>query len=158
MIYPAKKDGWVGIILFVAGVGIIGVGIFMMYMLMSGVIPPAPSLLIAFFTVEPLIGVVLLWILLGSSYEITDADLIIRFGPFRSTTPLERIVEVMPTRKLVGRPGWGYALSLDRLDIRYRKANGKVSRLVLTISPADQTGFVRELSEAVPGLQTQEKV
>jgi hypothetical protein len=156
MVYPAKKDAWAAGILLIVGWLLIAIGIFMMYLVLAGVIPLVPTELFVVFFVPPLIGMVILWIVKVTEYEITTFDLIVRFGPFRWKTPLERIVEVVPTRKLIGRPGWGFALSLDRLDLSYRRRNGKLSRLVLTISPQDKTGFVRELAEANLGIRVQE--
>ena len=156
MIYPAKRDAWAAGILQIAGWLLIGIGIFMTYATLTGVIPLVPPQLITVFLVAPLLGIVILWIVNGTRYEITTSDLVIRFGPIRWKTPLERIVEVASTRKLLGRPGWGFALSLDRLDIVFRKANGKLARLALTISPEDKIGFIRELAEASPSIRAPE--
>jgi hypothetical protein len=157
MIYPAKKDGWAAAILLIIALLLIGVGILIWYLVLTGMLPILPKTLIPIL-VPPLAAIMLLWILYGTSYELTASDLIIRYGPFRWKTPLQRIVAVVPTRKVFHRPGWGFALSLDRLEIEFLKANGKASRLPLTISPEDKAGFIRELAEAVPGLRVQEMI
>jgi hypothetical protein len=155
MIYPAKKDKWAAGILLIIALLLMGVGILVWYLVLAGMLPIIPPTLIPVF-VPPMVGIVLLWILYGTNYEMTASDLIVRFGPIRWRMPLERIVKVVPRRKVFGRPGWALGLSLDRLEIEFLKANGKVSRLPLCISPEDKAGFVRELAEAIPGLQVQE--
>ncbi len=157
MIYPAKKDRWAAGLLLIIALLLIGVGILIWYLLLTGVLPILPQTLIPILA-PPVAAIMLLWILYGTSYELTVSDLIIRYGPFRWKTPLERIVAVLPTTKIFHRPGWGFALSLDRLEIEFLKANGKSSRLPLSISPEDKAGFIRDLAQAVPGLRIQEMI
>jgi hypothetical protein len=94
-----------------------------------------------------LFGLVL-WGCYGTRYEVTPSELIIRFGPFRSTLPLGSLVEVFPTRNPLSAP----APSLDRLQINYRGTDGE-TRFAL-ISPKDKEGFVRDLARAAPRLRS----
>lgn len=85
-----------------------------------------------------------LWGCYTTRYEVTSSDLIVRFGPFHTSLPLDRIVEVFPTHNPLSAP----APSLDRLRINYRKKNGKM--WLALISPQDKEDFVRDLASAAP--------
>ena len=157
MLYPAKKDWWVACILGASGMLLIAVGMLMPILITSKAgLPnsPLPALLLGLlFVFEIALGAQILWLLVFASYEISDSDLKICFGPFRWKIPLPGIVDVVPKRSLSADWGWGLALSLDRLRIRYRKRNGKAALLPIIISPRDQTGFLRELAAARPDLK-----
>lgn len=56
------------------------------------------------------------WLLLTTFYEVESELLRIRSGPFRWAIALDRIEDVYPSRSKRSGP----ALSLDRLEIRYR--------------------------------------
>jgi hypothetical protein len=88
-----------------------------------------------------------LWGCYRTRYEIAPADLVIRFGPFRTSLPLEEIVEVFPTRNPLSAP----APSLDRLRVNYRKKNGSV--WFALIAPRNQEEFLRDLAGAAPHLE-----
>jgi hypothetical protein len=90
----------------------------------------------------------MLWGCYRIRYDVTAADLIVRFGPFRSTIPLTDITEVFPTNNPLSAP----APSLDRLRVDYRKKNGKM--WFVLISPRDKEGFVRDLAGAAPQLRS----
>jgi hypothetical protein len=80
------------------------------------------------------------------NYEITETELVARSGFMRWRVPLADIQEVRPTRSAASAPAW----SLDRLRIEYLK--GSESR-ALFISPLDKLAFMRDLADAVPGLE-----
>ena len=81
-------------------------------------------------------GVVLpLWLLTGTTYELTDEELRVRCGPFRWCVPLREVHAVVPSRSLLSEP----AFSLDRLRIDYGRAR------LLLISPMDRQRFLSEL-------------
>jgi hypothetical protein len=88
-----------------------------------------------------------LWLTIPVSYRITDADLLVRGGPFRWKIPLESILEVRRSRNPLSAPAW----SLTRLHISYRKKTGK--NFVL-ISPQDRRAFVEKLQNTAPDLKT----
>jgi len=128
-LYPrfrSKIDVWLG------GVHLLGI-------LVSGAV--AIGLLfqegLASLAIVPLMTTgLLLWLLSDTWYGITDTDLIVHCGPFRTSVPISSIRAVRPTRTVCSAP----ALSLDRLELTY--AGG-----TLVISPADKAGFIRALRE-----------
>ena len=83
----------------------------------------------------------LLWLPIETWYGVTDTDVIVHCGPFRTSVPISSIRMVRPTRTAVSAP----ALSLDRLELTH--AGG-----VLVISPADSAGFIRALRERHPAV------
>lgn len=162
MIYPSKIDWWLGAILALAGLGLIGAGI------AAFVLPLAQPVVLglgAILGMIPLgLGLLVLWQLVATRYEITDTDLILRSGPFRWTIALDQIIEVYPTRKPPpNAPGFTLAdhfrgnhpaLSLDRLRVNYQRERGVAFYL---ISPLDQAGFLDELARALPSLHRSQR-
>src|SRR5688572_29129359 len=134
-VYPqfrSKIDVWVG-------------GVILLGILVSGAM--AIGLLlqkgIASLAVIPLLATGLaLWLLTDTCYGVTNTDLIVHCGPFRTTVPISSIRAIRPTRTLVSAP----ALSLDRLEVSH--AGG-----TLVISPADKAGFIRALRERHPAVK-----
>jgi hypothetical protein len=88
-----------------------------------------------------------LWGCYKIRYEVAPSGLTVRAGPFRTTLPLQDIVEVFPTKNAASAP----APSLDRLQIDYQKKTGE--RRFTFISPKDKAGFVRDLASAAPRLR-----
>lgn len=146
MRFAPKRDGW--------AVGIAG-GLSVAYLALAAILaaflaPSAPGVLIV---VGCLAGTaaLLLWCLLGTSYEITAAEVVVRVGPFRKRLPLGSIAEVRAVRTM-WQPAWNFSWSLDRLLLYRRKPNGMLARLPVSISPHDKSGFVRELVANRPEL------
>jgi len=83
------------------------------------------------------------WIFRTTRYELDGRELVVRSGPFRWRIDLATIESVTPSRNPLSSP----ALSLDRLQIRYRK-----SRFIL-VSPAERDRFLRALSRAESALE-----
>ncbi len=83
------------------------------------------------------------WLFVGTDYEVTAEELLIRSGPLRRTVPLADIVYVKPTMSPVSAP----ALSFRRIEI-----GGAAGPLTL-VSPRDRKGFVTALAERVPTLE-----
>jgi hypothetical protein len=149
MVHPGKKDWWIAAILsaviaveLVAGATLVGVA------LVGGIWPlllPATLLL--------LVGGMLLWVLLGNNYEITETSLVIRTGPFRWTVPLDAIEEVVPQTTWYGGPmiEWNLGLAVLGVRVRYRKKNGGLT-WPIRIAPQDRVAFLLELTERLPGL------
>jgi hypothetical protein len=150
VIYPAKCDWWVACLVVSASLVAIGIGAVIAYQTVTQAIPPVPGLLGA--VLPPGIGVLLLWMFLGTSYEIGETELVSRLGPFRFRVPLNAIEEVVPTRGFILVVGLGLSWSLDMLHVNYRKSSGGRAWPV-SISPQDKTGFLQELAAAVPGLK-----
>jgi hypothetical protein len=92
---------------------------------------------LASLAVIPLLATgLLLWLLIDTSYRVTETDVIVHSGPFRTAVPIASICAVRATRTVHSAP----ALSLDRLELVH--AGG-----ALVISPADKAGFIRALRE-----------
>ncbi len=150
MIYPAKYDGWIACLFVPASLLPFGVGTVIAYEMAMQAIPLVPGLL---GTVLPFaVGGLLLWMFLGTSYEIGETELVNRLGPFCFRVPLKAIEEVVSTNGFRLVVGLGLAWSLDMLHVKYRKASGHRGWTV-SISPQDKIGFLQELATAVPGLK-----
>ena len=150
MIYPAKCDWWFACLVVPTSLLPIGIGAVIAYQMIMQGIPPIPGLL---GTILPFaIGGLLLWMFWGTSYEISETELVNRLGPFCFRVPLNAIEEVVSTTGFRLVMGVGLACSLDMLHVKYRKANGRRAWTV-SISPQDKTGFLQELAAAVPGLK-----
>jgi hypothetical protein len=156
MIYPARKDWFPAALLPVLGVGLLGVAVAVPILLLAKAGPPNPpwtALPAALaFLVPGAMGVLLLWMYFSSSYEITPSELLVRLGPLRRRIALSAIEEVSPRTGFRLEAGQNYALSLDRLRVRYRRSSGRMAWLPMEISPQDKEGFLRELASCAPGL------
>jgi hypothetical protein len=150
MVYPAKRDWWVYLPVGLIGVGLPCLGVAFLVLGATGQLPPLVAGLLA--TEMLALGGFLDWVFLATSYAITPDDLRVRFGPFRWAVPLDRLEGVVCKRGMSPELAWGLAWSLDRVLVRYRKANGRPALLALALSPRDKAGFVDELATAVPGL------
>jgi hypothetical protein len=158
MIYPSKTDWWLAVILALVGLGLSGAGV--VALVMPWVQPGMPALGALVGLIPLGLGLLVLWQLLSTGYEITPDDLVMRSGPFQWRIRLDQIIEVYPTRNppphapslsLVDHfRGNHPALSLDRLRVNCR---GKDRIKFYLISPQDQSGFLQELAQAVAGLQ-----
>ena len=140
MVYKSKKDGWLILVLSLAGILPVVVGAFV---LIATPVQLTGWLLIVTGIV---VAVLLRWLMTPLYYEITRSQLNVRSGPLRWSIPLESVAEVYPTRSPLSSP----ALSLDRLAIRYAIGN---SVGALLISPEDKTTFLHELESAEPRLK-----
>ena len=151
MKYPSKKDGWVAFLLLPILVLMPAGAVVLLYVAVSlpnglpALVPALILLAVSGFT---------FWSFFSTSCEITSSDLIVRFGPLRWTIPLEGITQVLPKNGLSPDWAWGVAWSLDRVVIHYRKRNGRRAFLGVAVSPADKEGFLRDLAEAVRGLES----
>ncbi|HEX5269690.1 MAG TPA: PH domain-containing protein [Gemmataceae bacterium] len=149
MVHPGKKDWWLaGLLSLVTAALLVGGGTAAGFALVGGEWPlliPATMLLA--------VGGMLLWVLVGTRYEITETSLVLQSGPFRWTIPLEVIEEVVPQRHWYGGPAVevNLGLSVVGIRLRYRKPNGRLSWW-MRISPEDRAAFLLELSERLPGL------
>jgi hypothetical protein len=141
-IYPTKVDWWIALILIFSVVVLIGSAVSFF------IGPPAQTPLglgigILCLAVAVWIG----WIPFSTNYEIGETELLIRSAGFRWRVPLDSIVEVLPTHNPLSSP----ACSLDRLRVNYRRKSGRKGFVL--ISPREKEEFLRDLAEAVPGLE-----
>lgn len=128
--FASKRDLWLVLVLWVATLALVYASIDV------AVSPTAPLFKAVFLFVCVSGAVIMLWILYGTYYVLTDEVLLIRCGPFRQRVVVSAIQEVNPTRTAMS----GAACSLDRLHIKYRG-----SRSGVLISPADKQSFLQEL-------------
>lgn len=93
----------------------------------------------------PLLILIVVAPLLVISYELTDAEIIVRQGWLRWRLPLVRIRGLKASRAMWSAP----ALSLDRIEIRTDRG------LWLMVSPADQAGFIAAIRARAPAVALQ---
>jgi hypothetical protein len=141
MLYRSKKDWWLVGLVWSSVSAVLAVGLFNVFapggnlelgwvLVRAGVIAAAAVLL----TTYPL------------NYEITATELVARCGLMRWRVPLASIEEASPSRSSLSAPAW----SLDRVRVEYVKDR---SPRTLLISPEDKEVFMRDLADAVPGLE-----
>lgn len=82
------------------------------------------------------------WIVLDTSYEVTERDLLVRSGPQRFRVPLATIRRVRRSHTLLAAP----ALSLRRLEIDHGSGG------LAVISPDREHEFLAVLRERIPSI------
>ena len=152
MVYPGKRDWWiVGLLSIVAAALLVGGGCFVGLAVVSG-----PSALLVPGTTLLLVGGLLVWVLFGTSCEISESSLVVRSGPIRWTVPLDAIEDVVPAGWLGGPViEMNLALGIRGLRVRYRKKNGSLS-WPIRIAPRDRVAFLLELAERLPELEVKD--
>jgi hypothetical protein len=136
--YKSGKDWWLTIIVWGAMLFAIGSG---GYALIEKT-PNAGEFLIT-SALSIVLPIFILWMWLTTFYVIGENNLIITFGPFKKTIPLDSIKTVKKTMNPLSSP----ALSLMRLEIEYGQYNS------VLISPQDREGFMKVLSKRCPQLK-----
>jgi hypothetical protein len=86
--------------------------------------------------------IVVVWVVLSTYYEFEGEALVAHSGPFFWRIPLKEISAIRESSSVRSGP----ALSMDRLEITYRKGR------VLLISPEDKPGFLAALGRRAPQL------
>ena len=123
-IFRSKIDGWLVIVMVAA--------------LAISLIAIAPAVYQGlWWVIIPLAGTFgfVLWVMLGTYYEIEGNRQLVRSGPFRWRIPINEIEEMTPTHNPLSSP----ALSLDRLRIEYGGGRS------VMISPEDKDRFIAEV-------------
>ncbi|WP_088008676.1 PH domain-containing protein [Indiicoccus explosivorum] len=128
MIFPSKKDWWLGVIILGSAV-------------LCLAIPFIEGDWIAGVLLLPL-GGGMLWLWFSTRYILTDEKLIVRYGPFRHEIAVSAITNVRKTKNPFSSP----ALSLKRLEINYSPYG------TILISPKNRDDFIRLLLEINPGI------
>jgi hypothetical protein len=146
MIYCSKRDWWIAALVLPVCLVVPALGIFLLSL---ALMQAAPALVVVPGLSMLIIGLLISWLFLSTTYEITSAELIVRLGPLKWRVPVEAITEVVSKKALSNDMAWGVAWSLDRLIIRYRKPSGRMAFLGIAISPADKEVFLRELAETM---------
>jgi hypothetical protein len=152
MIYPSKKDWWIALTLLAISLLEFGIGGVILYEAFN---QPAPLPVLFAGFVPILVGGLILWMYVSTGCDISPPHLVFRSGPIRFIIPLDAIAEVRQKKGFSFDLGWHFALSWDRLLIRYRKPSGRMALFSVSVSPEDQEGFLQELAREVPDLRTE---
>jgi len=136
--FPSKRDWWI--------VGLIWMGL--LISVIGGIVPfviAGTSWSELVWVLGLLLGMdaLMLWVLYGTGYTVTQDQLLIRCGPFGFRVSLDAIDSITPTRSPWSSP----ACSLDRLKIVYG-----FSQQNIMISPADKPGFLSAIVQQCPTL------
>jgi hypothetical protein len=151
MVYDVKRD-WFIYPLLPAMLVAVGGGALILYAIMT--YPDVPVPLIVIGSVFVALGALLFWFFHGAVYEITTSNVTARLGPFRCRIAFDDIMQVILTHKFFGHgPAWNFALSQDRIYIKYLRTSGKMAWFGLALSPKDKPGFLHELLEVAPDLK-----
>lgn len=148
MTYPSKIDWWISLILLAASLMDFGIGGVLLY---AAVVQAAPLPVLFAGIVSVLVAALLLWIYASTGCDIRPPDLVVRSGPFRFSIPLDAIAEVKQKSRFSFELAWNFALSQDRLLIKYRKPNGRMALFGVAVSPEDKEGFLQELARVMAG-------
>lgn len=127
-IYTSKIDTWLAFVLISAmAVCVVAVVLPLRLGHTAAAIIALPALVL---------GVGLpVWLMMSTSYTLSDATLFIKSGPFKWTVPVDDISSVTPTSDPLSSP----ALSLDRLRIEYGQNKS------VMISPKLKHEFLQDL-------------
>jgi hypothetical protein len=139
-VFPSKRDAWIVVVIWVAIAAMLAGASVMLG-------SPGP-----FVARVALAGFMLLsagfslWVTYGTRYRVTPLDIAVRSGPLRWRIPLEGIASIEPSNIPLSSP----AVSLDRLRVVYRVADGRERAMLL--SPADKGGFLAAVAARRPSL------
>jgi hypothetical protein len=159
MLYRAKNDGLVKVVAGLAAVALAVVGVWLVYAGVEVATVPEPVMLLVTLkstpfmlllgALLPLFGVILIWCLAATRYEISLQHLIIQSGPSLRRIRLDSIVAA---RVAPGGLPRGPIWSQQMVRIEHRRGKGRrVASIV--ISPHDTAGFLKALALAAPALQ-----
>jgi hypothetical protein len=137
--FRSRIDAWLPLVLF-GPVGLAGWFIWAEYR-----IEPSGSLLWAGVVCAAVLAL-MLWLMLGTSYTITETELIVRSGPLRETIPLAAIRSVRRSSTILAGP----ALSMRRLEIDHGKYDTAI------VSPRDIAGFIAALLARNPAVRSED--
>lgn len=154
MISSAKKDWWARYLAPLAALALIGGGAWLIWSSIEVSMMPGEMIVVqlhrSYFMsllglLMPFFGVVLLWMLASTEYEITAERLVLQCGPSRTCIPLSAIDNAIAVdRPWRGGLARGPAWSFDMLRVDYRRPNGKLASPVV-ISPRDRELFLSRL-------------
>jgi hypothetical protein len=135
MKFPSKVDVWLAIPIWGALLLVIIVGFLSMFSANMNM-----QERVVLFLVHFALPCFLIWMLTTTCYIIDERNLVIQYGPFKKTVPLESIKRVRRTSNPLSSP----ALSLKRLEIVYS------DHKTVLISPKDREEFMRMLQKRCP--------
>ena len=95
-----------------------------------------------------LVEILLIGLIVDTRYTLTKDNLYIKCFIFsRLSIPLEKIISVKSSRNPIS----SAALSLDRLEIKFNRSNGRPD--IVLISPKNKEAFIYELINRCPTIQ-----
>jgi hypothetical protein len=136
--FPSKRDIWLVVLLWAAAISMVVASVD----LISSPLGPVGKAALVGFCLG--IAVLVLWILYATTYTLTNQELLIHCGPFRTRVDLNKIKEIFPSHNPLSSP----ACSLDRLHIKY-----KGSWFGVLISPENKREFLQAVVQRCPALQ-----
>jgi hypothetical protein len=139
MKFPSKVDTWLVVLLACVVAGVFGV----IFFVTQHTPTPAPKFVIF---VPFLIFGVILWSFKSTYYVIEGSTLTVKSAFMKWRIDIHHIDEITPTRNPMSSP----ALSLDRLELRYRE-QGR-SRTIL-VSPSEKGRFLEALRAVSPTIR-----
>lgn len=158
MISSSKMDWWARYLAPLAALALIAGGAWLIWSGFEVSMMPGEMLVVqlhrSYFMsllglLMPLFGVVLLWMLASTEYEITDERLVLQCGPSRTCIPLKAIEKAIAVdRPWSGGLARGPAWSFDMLRVDYRRPNGKRASPIV-ISPRDRDLFLSRLAASL---------
>lgn len=158
MISASKKDWWARYLVVPAALALIAGGVWLTSSGFEVSMMPGEMIVVklqrSYFLsllglLMPLFGVVLLWMLASTEYEITAERLVLQCGPSRTCIPLSAIDKAIAVdRPWRGGLARGPAWSFEMLRVDYRRPNGKRASPVV-FSPRDRDAFLHRLAASL---------
>ena len=143
MKFKSKVDWWLNLIF--AGFVIINIWAIISFVLGSGSI-----VMVIIFSPLAILLIIPIW--LNTYYLVGDNELLIKCGLLNyAKIDYNLIASITGTRSLLSSP----ALSLDRLEIRYKAKNGKFYNTII-ISPKDKQELINQLTAKNKGIKVTE--
>ena len=143
IIFASKIDTWLTLV-FVGATLLMIFSLFLPYWFKSDT-SLVQNIFILFLPI--LFSLLILWLpYFKIKYTITNDELLVNNGFSTSRINLEDIANIQPSRSLLSAP----ALSLNRIEIRYKNKSGNGSVL---ISPKDKLAFYNAIQVRTTSLQ-----
>jgi hypothetical protein len=139
MVFPSKVDTWLVVLLACVVAGVFGV----IFFVTQHTPAPPPKVMIV---VPFLVFGIILWSFRSTYYTVEGSTLIVKSAFMTWRIDIHHIDEITPTRNPMSSP----ALSLDRLELRYREEGRSRTMLV---SPSEKRRFVEALRAVSPAIR-----
>jgi hypothetical protein len=136
-VYKSKVDWWIAALL---PLPLVGSGAAVIAGLVEG---DGVTIAIGVGSLALFVGIVV-GLIVPLRYAVCADGLRVRAGLQRLHVTWDRLIKVEPSSN----PTSSLALSLKRLNVEYRKPNGRETFVL--ISPMDRDAFLRDLAEASP--------
>ncbi|KQL54099.1 hypothetical protein AN964_11730 [Heyndrickxia shackletonii] len=137
MVFPSRKDVWMGIVVWTTIV-------FFLWVLYRSIFVQLDLLgIIAMVVLIYFLGMI--WF--NTCYKIENNNLKVSFGPFKKSIDIKEITSIRKTKNIFTAP----SLSFNRIEIYYGKYGS------IQISPIDLQAFISELRKENPNIQLNNK-